>query len=59
MHLFDSEYFTYKNNYLYCGDVAVKDIIQNTGTPVYIYNKKYFLDRYNEFENAFKGVKHN
>jgi diaminopimelate decarboxylase len=58
MHLFKSDYFTYKDNILYCDSIPVDDIIKKFGTPVYIYSKKFLQDRYNEFENAFSGVKH-
>ncbi|MBN1637777.1 MAG: diaminopimelate decarboxylase [Ignavibacteriales bacterium] len=58
MRYFDSSYFTYKNNQLFCEDVAVEQIIKQVGTPTYIYSKKFFIDRYTEFTNAFKEIKH-
>ncbi len=58
MHLFDSSYFTYKNNELFCENVKVKKIIQEVGTPAYIYSKKFFADRYKEFSNAFQDIPH-
>jgi diaminopimelate decarboxylase len=59
MDYFKSEYFTYRtDNSLYCDNTAVQDIINKTGTPVYIYSKKFFVDRYKEFTNAFKELKH-
>ncbi len=58
MKLFNSDYFTYKNNELYCEDVRIKDITDNVDTPVYIYSKRFFEDRYNEFTNAYKEIKH-
>lgn len=56
MHYFNTEYFEYKNNELYCEEVPVQKIIEETETPAYIYSKKYFIDRHNEFKNAFSGV---
>jgi diaminopimelate decarboxylase len=58
MNYYDSEYFTYKNNMLYCEDVPVISILEKEGSPTYIYSKKYFIDRYNEFHNAFKEINH-
>jgi diaminopimelate decarboxylase len=59
MEYFKSEYFTFGlDNSLYCDKVPVKEIINKTGTPVYIYSKKFFEDRYKEFSQAFQGVKH-
>lgn len=56
MQIFNNDYFGYKNNDLYCEQVSVKQIIEETGTPAYIYSKKYFTDRYKEFKDAFKAV---
>ena len=58
MELIDSKYFTYRNNLLNCGSVPISDIIKTVGTPVYIYNKQFFEDRYNDFNNAFKEINH-
>lgn len=56
MHYFNTEYFGYKNNELFCEEVPVKKIIEETETPAYIYSKKYFVDRYKEFKSAFSSV---
>jgi diaminopimelate decarboxylase len=58
MKYFDSEYFAYKNNRLYCEEVPVIKIAEEFGTPAYIYSKKYFVDRYKEAVDAFKDIKH-
>jgi diaminopimelate decarboxylase len=58
MNFFESGYFPYKLNQLYCEEVPVKDIIKKAGTPVYIYSKKFFIDRFNEFSSAFKEINH-
>jgi diaminopimelate decarboxylase len=59
MDYFKSDYFTYGiDNSMYCEKVPVQEIINETGTPVYIYSKKFFEDRYKEFTNAFRDVKH-
>lgn len=59
MDYFNSKYFTYgSNNILRCESVSVDEIINKTGTPVYIYSKKFFEDRYREFTRAFQEIKH-
>ncbi|MCK9424953.1 MAG: diaminopimelate decarboxylase [Ignavibacteriaceae bacterium] len=58
MQLFPSTYFTYKNNKLYCEEVAVAEIVKQTGTPTYIYSKNYFEDAYKEFDAAFGEIPH-
>jgi len=56
MKLIGSKYFMYKRDHLYCETIPLKNIIEQTGTPVYVYSKKYFVDRYLEFVEAFKGI---
>ena len=58
MLTFNSDAFTYQRNKLYCEDLPITDITEQTGTPVYIYSKKYFVDRYSEFSEAFKEINH-
>ncbi len=58
MNYFSSDYFTYKNNILYCEEVSIPEIIKISGTPVYIYSKKFLTDRYQEFSSAFKEIPH-
>jgi diaminopimelate decarboxylase len=58
MELIDTKYFSYRNSNMYCGNVPVEDIIKTAGTPVYIYNKQFFQDRYKEFNNAFSEIDH-
>jgi diaminopimelate decarboxylase len=54
--MLESTNFNYKNNRLYCEDVSVDEIVRQVGTPVYIYSKSYFKDRYTEFSNAFSSI---
>ena len=58
MQYFDSDHFTYKNNELFCDEVPIKKIVEEYGSPVYIYSKKFFTDRYNEFTEAFNEIPH-
>jgi len=58
MNYFNSDYFTYQNNELFCEKVSLTEIAEKTGTPAFIYSKKFFVDRYLEFTEAFKSVNH-
>lgn len=58
MVTFSSTYFTYKNKQLHCEDIAIAEIIKQTGTPTYIYSKRYFEDAYKEFDAAFHEIPH-
>ncbi|MBU2508677.1 MAG: diaminopimelate decarboxylase [Bacteroidetes bacterium] len=58
MKFFDSEYFTYNSNELFCEGVSLTAIKEGAGTPAYVYSKKFFADRYTEFEQAFSKVNH-
>lgn len=58
MQLFPSTCFTYKHNQLHCEDVQVAEIVNQAGTPTYLYSKKYFEDAYKEFEAAFHEIPH-
>ena len=58
MEFFDSHYFTYKDNKLFCENVNLEQIANEVDTPVYVYSKKFMKDRFQEFENAFKDVNH-
>jgi len=55
----ESEYFKYKSNKLYCEDVPILKIAEQFGTPAYIYSKTFFIDKYKEFDNAFRDINHN
>lgn len=37
------DFFNYKNGKLFCEDVDVEQIVNQVGTPVYIYSKATFL----------------
>ena len=46
--------FIYKDNILFCENVAVTDIVKEFGTPAYVYSKKTLLDNFDSYSNAFK-----
>jgi diaminopimelate decarboxylase len=56
MNIFNSEVFKYKDGNLHCEEISLADIVNQTGTPVYVYSKKYFVDKYSEFSGAFKEI---
>lgn len=49
--------FFYQGNELYCEKVRVKDIVDEVGTPVYIYSHKTFTEHLEKIQKAFKSVK--
>ncbi len=58
MNYFNSDIFTYKKNNFFCEDVSLKAILETAETPVYVYSKRYFVERYTEFSDAFKEINH-
>ena len=56
MQFFPSTCFTYKDNQLHCEEVPITEIVRQTGTPTYIYSKKYFETAYKEFDDAFHEI---
>ncbi|GAB6281971.1 MAG: diaminopimelate decarboxylase [Ignavibacterium sp.] len=58
MNLMTNESFYYKNSELYCEDVLINEIINEVGTPTYIYSKNFFISKYKEFDEAFKSIPH-
>jgi diaminopimelate decarboxylase len=58
MHYLETEFIKYKNNQLYIDEIKVEDLAKKFGTPLYIYSKNHFNNKYKEFENAFKDINH-
>jgi len=58
MEYFESEYYTYKHDNLYCEDVNLNEIANTVKTPTYIYSKKFMSDQFRLFQNAFKDISH-
>ncbi len=58
MKHFKSEYFKYINDELHCENVNLKHLAEEFGTPLYVYSKNYFIDRFKELDEAFKLVNH-
>lgn len=51
-------HFEYKNNQLFAEDVAISDIIQQHGTPAYIYSRATLERHWHAFNNAFGSHPH-
>lgn len=57
MDLFETEQFYYKEGELYCEGTPIRKIIEQAGSPTYVYSKNYFKKRYLEFKKAFSYAK--
>lgn len=49
--------FRYKNNSLHCEGVALQELADRYGTPLYVYSQKAFINRYREVRRAFSSLK--
>lgn len=52
------DYFQYKNGALSAEDVAVSTIVEQFGTPTYIYSRATLERHWHAFDSAFEGLKH-
>ncbi|MBF0538335.1 MAG: diaminopimelate decarboxylase [Nitrospirae bacterium] len=51
-------YFTYKNNLLYAEDVPVTTLVQQYGTPLYVYSYNTLLRHFRAYDESFKDIPH-
>ncbi|MDA3860212.1 MAG: diaminopimelate decarboxylase [Melioribacteraceae bacterium] len=58
MNYFKSDYFTYINNQLHCENVNLTKLAEDFGTPLFVYSKKFLVDRYKELDEAFSSINH-
>lgn len=49
--------FRYVKDELYAENVRVRDIVEKTGTPVYIYSHKTLVEHIKKIQTAFRAVK--
>lgn len=49
--------FKYKHNELYCEFVAIRELAEKYGTPLYIYSRKTLIDHYRKIRDAFKSIR--
>ncbi len=52
------EYFTYRNDKLYCEDVLLEEIAEEYGTPLYVYSSKCFIDKFTQLDKALSSHPH-
>jgi len=50
--------FNYVGNELYCEKVPVKKIVEEVGTPAYIYSSSTLRSHYSAFDSAFAEIPH-
>ncbi len=50
--------FQYKGDELYCEDVSIRHIVQQVGTPCYIYSHRTLTRHFRAFDEAFKDIPH-
>jgi len=51
-------YFWYKEDRLYCEDVAVAEIARKVGTPFYLYSQATLERHFRVFDGAFQSLPH-
>ena len=51
-------HFHYKGAELFCEDVPVRDVVEEVGTPVFIYSHATLRHHFRTFDGAFSGMKH-
>ncbi len=51
-------YFAYRDNQLFAEDVAIEDIVERVGTPVYVYSAATLRRHFRVFDEAFAGTDH-
>ncbi len=50
--------FYYKGDELFCEEVSIKNIVEQVGTPCYIYSHQAIHRRFHDFDDAFKDIPH-
>ena len=50
--------FCYRKDELYCEDVPVREIAEETGTPFYCYSARHLEDRFKAYDSAFGSRPH-
>jgi diaminopimelate decarboxylase len=53
-----SEHYRYRQNSLYCEDVALADVAEVVGTPCYIYSSAAIGERFHAYDAAFGSRPH-
>jgi len=50
------DYFNYKNNQLFCEEVALSDLAEKYGTPAYVYSRKTLVRHLSAYSNSFEKL---
>jgi diaminopimelate decarboxylase len=50
--------FRYRDGHLYCEDVDLADVVEELGTPTYVYSSATILDHYARLDTAIKSLDH-
>lgn len=50
--------FQYQGNELYCEEVPLRQIVEQVGSPCYIYSHRTLIRHFQAFEEAFKTIPH-
>ncbi len=50
--------FHYKGNELFCEDVSLRRIVEQVGTPCYVYSHRTLIRHFHAFDGAFKDIPH-
>ncbi|MCF6269989.1 MAG: diaminopimelate decarboxylase [Melioribacteraceae bacterium] len=58
MNYFPSNYFRYIDGKLHCEKVNLQELAEEFGTPLFVYSKNFFIDKYKELDEAFKSINH-
>jgi len=51
-------FFSYRDEKLYCEEVSVEKIAKEVGTPVYIYSRRTLERHFREFDEPFQEIPH-
>ena len=52
------DYFNYRDGELYCEDVAIRDLVEQYGSPLYVYSRATLERHWHAFNNALEGHDH-
>ena len=50
------EHFTYKMGRLYCEDIPAEELVEQYGSPLYVYSKAFLIKRFNAIKKAFSEI---
>ncbi len=50
--------FHYKGDELFCEEVSIQNIVEQVGTPCYIYSHQAIHRQFHDFDEAFKDIPH-